>query len=309
MFMARWHYEGDLGIFDYDDREFEFVDEDSEPYLAYVGEETDGSKIKIPEGIKVCNYMFMNSSIEIPPVIPKGVERCVSMFQDCSDLKSVPVIPEGVVDCKNMFRGCGALKKPPVIPGSVTDCSSMFLKCKSLVEAPAIPKGAKMCFSMFEGCESLKVAPVIPEGVTHCCSMFSNCKSLEKAPPVLPASVIADFSMFYGCERLERPPIFRCEAKDLSFMFYKCPFEEALFRWRTHEFSEEEQCALLAGETVTFEYSARSGEQVIRGRFDTYDNDGPAFGFVRTDVPKMVRRRLPDLPSEFEEQSQNDMSK
>jgi hypothetical protein len=162
---------------------------------------------------------------------------------------------------------------------------------------------------MFFECDSLKVAPVIPEGVKYCNFMFYCCTSLKKAPPVLPASVSSTDMMFCCCESLERPPIFRCEVRDIDRLFRKCPFKNAISRWRTHEFSEKEQCALLAGETVTFEHNLPWGRQItVRGCFDTYENDGPTFGFVRTDVPKAVRRRLPDLPDESEKQVQNGMS-
>ncbi len=67
--MAMQHYEGEFGIFDYDDTEFKVVSGDEaldyvcedigkDSILYYIGKETDGSKIKIPEGIKDCSGMF-----------------------------------------------------------------------------------------------------------------------------------------------------------------------------------------------------------------------------------------------------------
>ena len=47
-------YKGDLGNFEYDDREFKLKG----GCLRYIGTETDGSKIKIPAGITNCSYMF-----------------------------------------------------------------------------------------------------------------------------------------------------------------------------------------------------------------------------------------------------------
>ena len=43
------HYKGKLGEFDYDDKEFK-LEIDDEECLHYIGTETDGSKIKIPDG-------------------------------------------------------------------------------------------------------------------------------------------------------------------------------------------------------------------------------------------------------------------
>ena len=72
------HYVGELGEFNYNDREFDF---DKEGYLRYIGEETDGREIKIPDGIKNCYGMFAwNETLEYPPVIPDSVENCFWMF-------------------------------------------------------------------------------------------------------------------------------------------------------------------------------------------------------------------------------------
>ena len=92
--MAIVHYEGELGIFDYDDDQFEINERE---YLRYIGKETDGSKIHIPEGITNCGEMFFDyRCLQKPPVIPDGVKDCRRMFAECKNLKEAPVIPKGV---------------------------------------------------------------------------------------------------------------------------------------------------------------------------------------------------------------------
>lgn len=96
------HYDGVLGTFDYDDNDFQIV-----PYvvthnikhelgfwgaleglekLIYVGEETDGSKIEVPFGVKGLRGCFQNTGIKRLPKI-----------LDCTDVQS------------DEFRGCNHL--------------------------------------------------------------------------------------------------------------------------------------------------------------------------------------------------------
>lgn len=126
------HYSGSLGDFDYKDTDFCMVYYDSACHLHYTGTETDGSKIKIPEGIIDCKYMFANSNIITPPVIPDSVKSCRSMFEGCHRLVTPPVIPERVEDCLNMFYDCYSLIYAPSVPVTAIDCDRMFVKCHSL---------------------------------------------------------------------------------------------------------------------------------------------------------------------------------
>lgn len=89
--MAIVHYDGPLGIFDYDNKEFMVINGDdsyslygghlpSGEYLIYIGTEIDGSKIVIPDGVLDVSYMFCEEELtpnrgkmEIPPRIPDSV--------------------------------------------------------------------------------------------------------------------------------------------------------------------------------------------------------------------------------------------
>jgi len=124
-------YHGDLGNFEYDDREFKLVGGYNFQNLVYTGTETDGSRIKIPEGITSCNSMFAFNGITIPPVIPAGV-----------------------VDCNFMFQG-SRITEPPLIPYSVLTCDYMFENCQHLMYAPLLPEAMIHSRHMFAGCTSL----------------------------------------------------------------------------------------------------------------------------------------------------------
>ncbi len=133
--MSIKHYKGKLGEFDYDDSEFELDSNDYHEYMRYIGKETDGSKIKIPEGIEDCESMFSHcESLVKPPVIPKGVKKCRGMFAFCTSLKKAPVIPDGVKECQIMFYCCTSLKKAPIIPKSVERYNRIFNRCSKNVQ-------------------------------------------------------------------------------------------------------------------------------------------------------------------------------
>ena len=105
-----------IGEFYYNPDEFRFCD----GVLYYIGKETDGSKIKIPKGIKSCYSMFFGcKNLKTAPQIPNGVEDCTSMFEGCESLKTPPIIGYGIKNCKNMFLGCISLTKAPKYPKSI----------------------------------------------------------------------------------------------------------------------------------------------------------------------------------------------
>ena len=149
-------YKGKLGKFSYDDADFKIsklYGTHGVDYICYIGNETDGSKIKIPKGIKSCYHMFAYNSLETPPEIPEGVKDCSLMFVDCKNLKIAPAIPEGVKNCNGMFWNCYSLETAPAIPEGVEDCRSMFWNCINLKILPEVPETVKNKGDMFTGCK------------------------------------------------------------------------------------------------------------------------------------------------------------
>ena len=109
--MAIQRYEGKLGKFEYDDTEFQYHTSEGTPealhfeFFHYIGSETDGSKIKIPDGMINCNKLFeSNVHLETPPKIPEGVKNCDLMFHNCYSLKQFPEIPDSVQSYLGMFQ-------------------------------------------------------------------------------------------------------------------------------------------------------------------------------------------------------------
>ena len=171
------HHEGELGISDYDETQFRVDGE----LLRYIGEETDGSKIKIPDGVVDLAATFRGSDLVTPPKIPKSVKYCNCTFEE-SSLVTPPVIPEGVVNCENAFRYCRYLTKAAELPEGVLNTENMYLGCLNLKDAGSIPSTVTNCRGMFYWCIQLKEAAVFEPGA-ECCRkvMYCHCVNLEKA--------------------------------------------------------------------------------------------------------------------------------
>ena len=105
LFSGTKKYDGVIGKFEYDPKECRLAGTEMLANLFYVGKETDGSKIKIPEGIIDCSRMFEFSSITTPPVIPEGVKICDRMF-DGSQIQEPPVFPDSVESKVDATKNC-----------------------------------------------------------------------------------------------------------------------------------------------------------------------------------------------------------
>lgn len=148
------HYEGFLGNFEYDEEQFQVVD----GYLRYVGKETDGSKIVVPEGVTSLAGTFANSGLVTPPVIPEGVVDCQSAFRECFQLKKAPNVPESVTDCTSMFYNCFRLKETAVCnPNENRVCKSMYCGCVSLESVDNL-ECSDLTVGKFLDCFNLKLS-------------------------------------------------------------------------------------------------------------------------------------------------------
>lgn len=136
-------YVGEEGSFSYDDEEFDFMDFNfgnkelsmhCEHKLYYIGTETDGSKIRIPEGIIDCSCMFATKELQTPPRIPNSVKVCDFMFALCKDLRKAPQLPDGMRQCNFMFFDCELLEEPAKLPQSIgqANCAGMYNGCMNL---------------------------------------------------------------------------------------------------------------------------------------------------------------------------------
>lgn len=86
------HYSGSLGDFDYDASQwavclFEGDGHGREPALRYIGSETDGTQIDIPEGVKSLDHTFQGKDgLTSRPAIPESVASMNGAFDGCTGL-------------------------------------------------------------------------------------------------------------------------------------------------------------------------------------------------------------------------------
>ena len=75
------HYKGMLVEFDFSPNDYKIVKVGPNDTLHYIGDETDGSKITIPEGMTSYYGMFYKTKIVTPPIIPSGPASAENMFK------------------------------------------------------------------------------------------------------------------------------------------------------------------------------------------------------------------------------------
>lgn len=187
------HYKGGLGDFRYNPDEFQIeqvmVEPDGYgnaggpmPILKYIGKETDGNKIKIPDGISSLTLTFADTNITSAPKIPSSVESTSYMFSNCGQLKDANIkIPSKVRSTAAMFAGCNLLEHGPrEIPGTVEDMSAMYVGCENLQNMPKLGKGIKCMDSSFANCVSLTQKPKIPSSVVVSDYVTSGCVGIHE---------------------------------------------------------------------------------------------------------------------------------
>ena len=190
------HYSGGLGEFTYDPNQFELqkvkvpntVQDENLPHngemyiLRYVGTETDGNKIHIPEGITSIDLMFANTNIKSAPKIPMGVESIFGAFASCHELESADIIiPPTVKSGEFAFTDCKNLRKgPSVVPGTIDNANYMFAACNNLQNTPKIGRGVQQGEFMFAGCETLRKEPNVPRSMVEYKNMTIGCTGIDE---------------------------------------------------------------------------------------------------------------------------------
>lgn len=155
------HYEGELGSFDYDPSQwavgyktvYDSIGGESVtaeiPVLRYIGSETDGDRIAIPEGVLSLDYTFEGTDVTSVPEIPDGVESMHATFRNCTSLtglsnsesESQRNVLEAIGNALTGGAGDGVgftwtgEKGAAQLPSSVKDLSYCFENCDKLTEA------------------------------------------------------------------------------------------------------------------------------------------------------------------------------
>lgn len=184
------HYEGTLGSFDYDTSQFELQKVNvpmgdgktsSIEVLRYIGEETDGSKIQIPEGLENGVFTFMGTNITSVPKLPNSLKYADSMFQNCLDLQvGQTLIPPMVESASFMFANCPSMKYgPKVVPGTIKNANFMFAGDTRLEQTPRLGNGIQYGEFMFANCPSLSEMPKVPKSMTEYDHMTYACDGLD----------------------------------------------------------------------------------------------------------------------------------
>ena len=183
-------YDGELGSFAYDPNEYEFQSVEhftdtgesvSMSYLHYIGDEVDGSKIRIPDGLRDASFLFAETDIESVPQIPDSVNYAAAMCTGCDGLTDVSAtkFPAGMTDASMFFCDCENLTKGCDVPGTVRNASSMYLGCSAMENCPNIEDGVKDCSHMFGSCTSMTEKPFFPSSVEKATFATDGCLQLD----------------------------------------------------------------------------------------------------------------------------------
>ena len=191
---GRRYYEGELGRFIYDPTQFEVTSmrnfqtepgvlppQTHIPCLHYIGTETDGSKIIVPEGVTSMSGMFAQTNVTSPSRIPEGVKNIDFCWCGCKNLTHANsvVIPSSVESAKGTWAQCESLKKgPAVIPGNVKDIYGICAFCPSLEKPATIRKGVEHCDHAYKGCHALDKEPRLPSSAKSWEDMTDGCSTL-----------------------------------------------------------------------------------------------------------------------------------
>lgn len=187
------HYTGYLGDFKYDPTQFQIqmVEIPETKYgpasqiecLRYIGKETDGRKIDIPDGVVNGNFMFAGTNIESTPELRPPLRSGFQMFANCDNLQKANAhLPATFEDGSFMFANCKNLQRGPrSIPGTCQDMSYMFSGCNSIKTTPAIGEGVRLMDGAFGHCKSLKNNPHIPKSAKSAVDTTFDCPAMDKS--------------------------------------------------------------------------------------------------------------------------------
>lgn len=189
----KMHYKGELGEFDYDPEQFRIqkmnaaqtddFEGGSYEVLHYIGKETNGSKITIPEGIKDISEMFRGTNVVSMPKIPAGVEYANAAFMDCNKLEdsSEYPLPDTLKQTAHMFANCKNLRNGvKELPSSVEDAPCMYLDCEKLLHPTKLNEGTKDASYMYTGCANMREKPNIPKSLVSADDMTYGCTTLDE---------------------------------------------------------------------------------------------------------------------------------
>ena len=213
----------------YDDEIFTIKTIQGRSRLVYIGTETDGAKIKIPDGITDISFMFSRTAVKSVPKIPASVIYAECAFYKCTQLKTAQVHAPGLKYAQRMFFGCRSLiwasmKDTP----NIIDADSAFGRCDSLEEFKAWPKMLENGQSMFAGCTRLSELPSFKgTALTNTIKMCMGCSSLYVVTGA-PENLRYAKEMFRESALIKAMDLSACnKLEDISGIYNGCAF----LRW------------------------------------------------------------------------------
>lgn len=195
-------YMDDAVSFEYDDEQFESRNNGQ---LKYIGKETDGSQIHIPDGIVDGTAMFEDTNIQNAPNLPDSIKIMNNMYRGCADMKDPGQIPEGVTDIDGAYSYTG-IRETPYMPDSVESANFAFDHCRDLECCENFSNNMRNAVCMFAGDKSLKELPEeLPDSLVDMDGFACGCENLTKAPKT--GSNVKNMSHAYASNtRLENMP-------------------------------------------------------------------------------------------------------
>lgn len=180
--MAIVKYEGKFGKFEYDDTIWSTgIDEEGEEFFHYEGKETNGSRIKVPDGMTNVTGLFMNTEIESQPLLPGSVKVADYCFAGCKNLKTINDLPSGLKSGDSMYTYCVAIRKPPVLPDGLKSANYMFDGCLVLEEMANFPSALRHAEYMYANCPNLKNRKPVPDSVLNKDNILFNSEDEERS--------------------------------------------------------------------------------------------------------------------------------
>ena len=217
-------YTGPIGHFQYDDTMYQI---DKDGHLKYIGSETDGHKIDVPDGLidgtglfaetgltsganlpdslKVMNGMYFGcSDMTDPGRIPDGVTSINSAYS-YTDIQKTPDLPDGIKEADFAFDHCASLEKCCNFPKALEAADCMFAGDTNLVELPKeLPENLKTMNGFACNCENLRIPPKTNANVKVMNNAYASCQNLEVVPEI-PEGALAE-NVITDCDMIENSP-------------------------------------------------------------------------------------------------------
>ncbi len=172
-------YRGKPVQFAYDDTEYS-INENGQ--LHYIGTETDGTKIRVPDGVVDGTGMYSQTNLTSGVQMNDTLEVMDDFYLGCNQMVEPGEIRNGVTSIKGAYANTG-IKTTPFMPDSVEHADFAFNECPSL-----------------ESCNNFS------ENLVSANCMFSQDKNLKTLPENMPESLLTMDGFASGCEKLEKAP-------------------------------------------------------------------------------------------------------